>query len=172
MYETKTQRLTLRMPTKEDAHFIYELYSGDDFHQFIGDKGISTPQAALDYIQNNILHMHASKGVGLLVVVEHATNKAIGVCGLIKRDSLDAYDIGYGFLPNEYGKGYAYESSQAIIEQAKHNPDIDHIVAITTSDNIRSINLLERLGFGFERIQEKLSETTTLNLYALSLGST
>jgi len=172
MHETNTQRLTLRMVTQDDAYFIHELYSGDDFHQFIGDKGISSPQIALDYIQNNILEMHQSKGVGLLVVVLRETNRAIGVCGLIKRDTLDAYDVGYGFLPEMYGKGYAYEASQAIIGQAKHNPDIDHLVAITTSDNIRSINLLEKLGFGFERVEEKLSETTTLNLYALPLGNT
>ncbi|MFA0725160.1 GNAT family N-acetyltransferase, partial [Vibrio sp. 10N.222.49.E5] len=63
------------------------------------------------------------------------------------------------------------EAAQAIIEEAKHNADIDHLVAITTSDNIRSIALLTKLGFLFERVEDVLSESVNLNLYGLSLGN-
>ena len=95
----------------------------------------------------------------------------IGICGLIKRDSLDSHDIGYGFVPEVYGQGFAHEAAKAIIEQAKQNADIDHLVAITTSDNIRSIALLTKLGFAFERVKDVTSESFNLNLYSLSLGS-
>lgn len=171
MKAVSTARLKLRMINEFDAAFIQKLYSSEDFLRFIGDKQINSLDNAAEYIQNNILNMYLEKGVCLLLVEEKETGQPIGVCGLIKRDTLEAHDIGYGFLPEFYGKGYAFEASQAIIQQAKHKPDIDHVVAITTSDNIRSIKLLESLGFTFQRVEEILSEEVNLNLYGLHLGS-
>nr|WP_060981280.1 GNAT family N-acetyltransferase [Vibrio splendidus] len=159
------------MITPQDAAFIQRLYSSEDFLRYIGDKEINDTDKAVEYIKNNILKMHEEQGVCLLMVEMKGSLTPIGICGLIKRDSLDSHDIGYGFVPEVYGQGFAHEAAQAIIEQAKQNADIDHLVAITTSDNIRSIALLTKLGFVFERIEDVLSESVNLNLYGFSLGN-
>lgn len=171
MQAVETARLRLRMITTEDAEFIQRLYSSEDFLRYIGDKEITNTAKAEEYIENNILKMHQEKGVCLLMVEVKVTSTPIGVCGLIKRDSLESHDVGYGFAPEFYGQGYAQEAGEAIIEQAKQNADIDHLVAITTSDNIRSIALLTKLGFAFERVEDVISESVNLNLYSLSLGN-
>lgn len=171
MKEVETTRLRLRMVEQTDAVFIQALYASEDFHRYIGNKDITSPEKAALYIEDNFLKMHKEKGVCLFIVEKLDSSVPIGVCGLIKRDTLESHDIGYGFLPSEYGKGYAFEASMAILEQARHNPDIDHLVAITTSDNIRSIALLEKLGFRFQRVEEALSDNVNLNLYGLDLGS-
>lgn len=171
MQAVETARLRLRMITTEGAKFIQRLYSSEDFLRYIGDKEITNTAKAKEYIENNILKMHQDKGVCLLMVEVKATSTPIGVCGLIKRDSLESHDVGYGFSPEFYGQGYAKEAGEAIIEQAKQNADIDHLVAITTSDNIRSIALLTKLGFAFERVEDVISESVNLNLYSLSLGN-
>ena len=171
MQAVETARLRLRMITTEDAEFIQRLYSSEDFLRYIGDKEITNTAKAEEYIENNILKMHQDKGVCLLMVEVKATSTPIGVCGLIKRDSLESHDVGYGFAPEFYGQGYAKEAGEAIIEQAKQNADIDHLVAITTSDNIRSIALLTKLGFVFERVEDVISESVNLNLYGFSLGN-
>ncbi|MEZ9160833.1 GNAT family N-acetyltransferase [Vibrio lentus] len=171
MQAVETARLRLRMITPQDAVFIQRLYSSEDFLRYIGDKEITDTDKAVEYIENNILKMHQEKGVCLLVVEIKDSSTPIGVCGLIKRDNLESHDIGYGFVPEVYGQGFALEAAQAIIEQAKHNADIDHLVAIATSDNIRSIALLTKLGFVFERVEEAINESVNLNLYGLSLGN-
>ncbi|MEZ8019992.1 GNAT family N-acetyltransferase [Vibrio splendidus] len=171
MQAVETARLRLRMITPQDAAFIQRLYSTEDFLRYIGDKEITDTDKAVEYIENNILKMHQEKGVCLLVVEIKDSSTPIGVCGLIKRDTLESHDIGYGFVPEAYGQGFALEAAQAIIEQAKHNADIDHLVAITTSDNIRSIALLTKLGFVFERVEEAINESVNLNLYGFSLGN-
>ncbi|MFZ3408269.1 GNAT family N-acetyltransferase [Vibrio chagasii] len=171
MQAVETARLRLRMITTEDAEFIQRLYSSEDFLRYIGDKEITNTAKAEEYIENNILKMHQEKGVCLLMVELKATSTPIGVCGLIKRDSLESHDIGYGFVPEFYGQGFAQEAAEAIIEQAKQNADIDHLVAITTSDNIRSIALLTKLGFVFERVEDVINESVNLNLYGFSLGN-
>lgn len=43
------------------------------------------------------------------------------MCGLVKRETLDDVDIGFAFLPEFEGKGYAFESSSAVIEYAKNS---------------------------------------------------
>ena len=171
MQAVETARLRLRMSTPQDAAFIQRLYSSEDFLRYIGDKEISDVDKAVEYIENNILKMHQEKGVCLLMVEIKDSSTPIGVCGLIKRDTLESHDIGYGFVPEVYGQGFALEAAQAIIEQAKQNADIDHLVAITTSDNIRSIALLTKLGFVFERVEEAINESVNLNLYGFSLGN-
>lgn len=171
MQAVETARLRLRMITPQDAAFIQRLYSSEDFLRYIGDKEITDTDKAVEYIENNILKMHQEKGVCLLAVEIKESSTPIGVCGLIKRDILESHDIGYGFVPEVYGQGFALEAAQAIIEQAKHNADIDHLVAITTSDNIRSIALLTKLGFVFERVEEAINENVNLNLYGFSLGN-
>ncbi|MFI3275878.1 GNAT family N-acetyltransferase [Vibrio sp.] len=171
MQPVETERLRLRMITPQDAVFIQRLYSSEDFLRYIGDKEISDTEKAVEYIKNNILKMHEEKGVCLLMVEIKETSTPIGICGLIKRDTLESHDIGYGFVPEFYGQGFAREAAKAIIEQAKQNADIDHLVAITTSDNIRSIALLTKLGFVFERVEYVISESVNLNLYGFSLGN-
>lgn len=167
----ETERLRLRMITLQDAAFIQRLYSSEDFLRYIGDKEINDTEKAVEYIENNILKMHEEKGVCLLMVEIKETSTPIGICGLIKRDTLESHDIGYGFVPEFYGQGFAQEAAEAIIEQVKQNADIDHLVAITTSDNIRSIALLTKLGFVFERVEDVISESVNLNLYGFSLGN-
>lgn len=164
-----TSRLRLRMATKDDALFIQDLYSSEDFKRFVGDKQLHTKQDAERYIEENILTMYRNHGVCLLVVERLSDSTPVGVCGLIKRDQFDSYDIGYGFLPTCYGCGFGLESSLAIIEYAKQNPQIDELIAITTSDNIASQKLLSRLGFTYVKVESKLSDTIDLLLYRLPL---
>ncbi|KWU02599.1 MAG: GNAT family N-acetyltransferase [Vibrio toranzoniae] len=171
MQAVETERLRLRMITYQDAAFIQRLYSSEDFLRYIGDKEISDTEKAVEYIENNILKMHEERGVCLLMVEIKDSSTPIGICGLIKRDTLESHDIGYGLVPEFYGQGFAQEAAEAIIEQAKQNADIDHLVAITTSDNIRSIALLTKLGFVFERVEDVISESVNLNLYGFSLGN-
>ena len=170
MQPLTTERLNLRMITHDDSDFIQALYNTEDFLNDIGDKGIDSPKSAVSYIENNILKMYEDKGVCLLLVEDKHTLSALGVCGLIKRDTLEAYDIGYGYFPSVYGKGIAYEAAKAVLDDAQNRLKIKSLVAITTSNNQRSINLLERLGFSFERIEEALSESVNLDLYQLTFG--
>ena len=73
------------------------------------------------------------------------------MCGLVKREGLENVDIGYAFLPENFGRGYAYESSLAVVEFAKNKLKLKALDSITMSINKSSIKLLERLEFSFER---------------------
>ncbi|MGR5067423.1 MULTISPECIES: GNAT family N-acetyltransferase [Vibrio] len=169
MRTLNTERLILRLVSVEDAPFILELYNHPDFYRFVGDKQIRTLDEAQRYIELNMLHMQKLKGVSLLVVETKDDNQPIGICGLVKRDTLTALDIGYGYLPTAYGKGYAIEAAKAVVKFARDGMNIENLVAITKNDNIRSISLLKKLGFQYQRVEQQYDNGRTLQLYSMKL---
>ena len=168
----ETDRLVIRWLNEADAEFIHLLFNTDGFLQFVGDRNIRSIEDGRNYLQNGPLGMYQHVGIGLYMVELKSENQPLGICGLIKRDSLDDIDIGYGFLPDHAGLGYAYESAVAVVEYAKSELNLKRLVAITTSDNARSIKLLERLGLTFESNVEEPADAPALGLYATDLYPT
>ncbi len=110
--------------------------------------------------------MYERHGVGSLVVELRETGEALGICGLIKRDSLEHMDIGFAFLPQHRAKGYALESAAACMEHGRRVLGQERIVAIVTAENGSSVRLLEKLGMRFEKTVTMPGETEELQLYA------
>jgi len=109
--------------------------------------------------------MYTRLGLGLYAVELKDSFTTIGICGLIKRDLLDDVDIGYAFLPDFWGHGYAYEAAHAVIQYGKVQLKLTRIVAITSIDNDSSAKLLQKIGFRFERMIQ-LNENEQLQLFA------
>ena len=59
----------------------------------------------------------------------------------------DNYDLGYCFRSEYHAKGYAYESTKALVEFLVAECGATGFTAGTAIDNIPSCRLLERLGF-------------------------
>lgn len=152
MIVLETERLTLRWFDIQDAPFILELVNDPAWIQFIGDKRVKTLEDAKNYILNGPVDMYNKMGFGLYLVERKEDLTPLGMCGLIKRDSLEDVDIGFAFLEKFRSKGYGYESATAVIEYAVHKLGMKRIVAITSIDNAASGNLLEKVGLRFEKI--------------------
>jgi RimJ/RimL family protein N-acetyltransferase len=152
-----SERLLLRELTLADAPFILALLNDPDFHRYIGDRGIRTLLDAENYIQQGPAVSYARYGHGLYLVVRKEDGASLGICGLIKRDTLDQVDIGYAFLPQYRGQGYGIEAAQAALADGKNRLGIGQVVAIVTPGNERSVALLAKLGLVRSRLV-KLSE--------------
>jgi len=77
--------------------------------------------------------------------------------------------MGFSFLPEYESKGYGYEASVAVITLAKETFKLKKLVAITNTDNNKSIKLLETLGFTFEKKVNPFDEDKELLLFAKDL---
>ena len=152
MIVLETERLILRWLDIKDAPFILELVNDPAWIQFIGNKGVRTLEDATNYIVNGPIDMYNKLGFGLYLVERKEDLTPLGMCGLIKRDSLEDVDIGFAFLEEFRSKGYGYESASAVIDYGVQNLGLKRIVAITTIDNIHSGKLLEKVGLQFEKI--------------------
>ena len=148
----ETERLMLRRMRVEDAEFIFELVNEPAFIRNIGDKGVRTLDDARDYILSGPVASYAKFGFGLYVVVLKETGAATGICGLLKRDSLEDVDVGFALLEKFRRKGFAYESAAAVMEYGRNKLGLKRIVAITSPDNEASIRVLEKIGLQFEKM--------------------
>ena len=147
----RTDRLVLRWLDTGDAEFIHELMNDPDWLRYIGDRGIRTPEDARAYLQQGPMAMYAEHGFGLYRVELREGGTPIGICGLIKRDALEDVDIGFAFLPQFRGRGYAFEAAEGTLEFGWRTLGLSRIVAIVSPENRVSMLLLEKLGFVMER---------------------
>ncbi len=146
-----TKRLVLRRLTPEDAPFILELLNDPLFLRFVGDKGIRTVDGARDYITNGPVASYAQHGFGLFHVALKHDGTPIGMCGLLKREVLEDVDVGFAYLPQFSGHGYATEAARATIEYGRTVLGLKRIVAITAPDNAGSQNVLRKIGLRHEK---------------------
>jgi RimJ/RimL family protein N-acetyltransferase len=163
----QTERLRLCHLHCTDGPFIVELLNEPSWRRYIGDKNVHTVSDAERYIKDGPVAMYARLGFGLYLVELKERGEPIGICGLIKRDTLADIDLGFAFLSRFWGNGYAFESAAAVISHAKKSLGIDRIVAITTPGNLASGNVLRRLGFTLERAAIPIGGED-LMLYALT----
>ncbi|MFN0108630.1 MAG: GNAT family N-acetyltransferase [Blastocatellia bacterium] len=163
----ETERLRLRKLSVDDAGFIFRLLNEPSFIQNIGDKGVRTLDDARSYILNGPITSYQRFGFGLWLVETKDSAEPVGICGLLKRDQLEDVDIGYALLPEFSGKGFAVESSSGVMDYAK-SLGFSRVVAIVNPDNERSIRVLEKISFEFERMIRMSEDATELKLFASS----
>ncbi|GGZ84018.1 GNAT family N-acetyltransferase [Algibacter mikhailovii] len=166
----ETSRLILTKFTLDDAPFFMELVNTPHWIKFIGDRNIRTLKDAEQKIKSGHFKSYKSYGFGFYkVLLKEENNKAIGTCGLIKRDTLVDVDIGFAFLPNYESKGFGYESASAVMKLAKNTFNLKRLVAITNPENKKSIGLLEKLGLTFEKRIKPFEDDKELLLFAKKL---
>src|SRR4051812_13662157 len=104
MEPIETHRLILRpFDTERDAAFMLEALNDPGFIANVADRGVRTIEQAADYIREKFLPGYERYGVGYCVVELKATGEPVGMCGLLKRDTLDDFDIGYSTLERYAG---------------------------------------------------------------------
>lgn len=143
---TETERLRLEEAGPEDALFFMELMNSPGYIAFIGDRGIDSVQKAIGYIQENLVASYDNNGYGLFKMVLKERERAIGICGLLKRAYLEHTDIGYAILPEYEGKGYTFEAAKSIMEYATTILKLHPILGITKKTNRASRRLLDKIG--------------------------
>ena len=166
MKTLETDRLSLRWLATDDAAFIRRLVNDPSWLRFIGDRGVRTDDDARRYLEAGPLAMYAGLGFGLYLVETREGGQPIGLCGFVKRETLADVDLGFAFLPEFRGNGYAFEAASATMAFGSRALGLKRVVAITAQDNRPSIRLLERLGFGFERLLRLGDDADEVCLYA------
>lgn len=165
----ETDRLSLRQLTHDDAEFILELLNDPSFIRNIGDRGVRSIEDAKRYIETGPVASYARHGFGLWLVRLKESGESIGMCGLIKRDTLEDVDIGYAFLPRFWSKGYAVESARAVRDYGRDVVGLKRLVAITDPANERSVRVLEKIGMKFEKMVRLSAEDIELKLFAVDI---
>lgn len=184
----ETKRTILREIVGDDAEFILNLLNQPSFIKYIGDRNVRNVEQAREFIENRYRQSYREHGFGLYTVELKAEfdapngecladlaigdpkseieNRAIGICGFVKRDSLPDADIGFAFLPQFEKRGYAFEAATAVMLHGKETLKLARVLAITTVDNASSQKLLEKIGFRFEQLISPSDDSEKLKLFS------
>jgi RimJ/RimL family protein N-acetyltransferase len=146
----ETERLVLReLDSALDAEFIFALLNTPKFIKYIGDRGVRSVDDAAVFVEDRYRESYREHGYGLYAVKLKAGDTPIGICGFVKRDHFEHADIGFAFLPEFEGKGYGFESADAMLRYGRDTLGFKRVLAITSQDNDVSGKLLTKLGFAF-----------------------
>ncbi len=166
----ETERLVLRHFAPCNASFVIELLNDPAFLEYIGDKGVRTEVDALRYIQG-LVDGYTRLGFGLYLVVRRRDGERVGMCGLVRRDTLDDVDVGFAFLRQHWSRGYAFEAAEAVLAFAQVTLGFERIVAVVSPDNASSKRLLGKLGMRFERRLCLSADESEVELHGIVMGS-
>lgn len=146
-----TERLTLRKITIDDIDNIFKLDSNPDVVKYVGVPPVKLKEESAKMIEN-FINQYQNNGTGRLAVIEKENNQFIGWCGIkLLTDEVNGfknvYELGYRFLPEFWGKGYATESALASLDLGFNQLNAEKIYAYADIDNESSNHILTKLGF-------------------------
>jgi len=147
-----TKRLSMRPLSTEDASFIITQYNEATFLEHIGDKNIQTVDDAIESVISKAQESYRQYGIGLFLVTLRECGTPIGTCGLLQRENVKDFDIGYAVLEKYHRKGYVMEAAQALLEHVKNELGLKRVLGYTAPMNKVSIGVLEKLGFEAEGV--------------------
>jgi len=145
--EIITERLSLNLLTIDDFDFVKRLVNTEGWIAFIGDRYVHTNDDAIAYV-TKILN---TENLFYWVVRTRDNNTPVGIISFMKRTYLESFDIGFAFLPEYNGNGYAYEAAKEVLSMVSKTPGYYPVVATTVPQNAKSIKLLTKLGLHFEK---------------------
>ncbi len=163
MHHFTTDRLTLDLMAVEDAPFMFQLVNTPGWLTFIGDRKVYDLDAANAYVHK----LRNTPNANSWVVRLKDEQTPVGVISFLQRDYLEHRDIGFAFLPEYNGHGYAFEAAAKILQEMAHQHP--RILATALPANAPSVRLLEKLGLQFEKMIRVGEED--LRLYAIQKES-
>jgi RimJ/RimL family protein N-acetyltransferase len=147
-FPIETERLLLRPFTADDAEALHSIWGDPAAARFGGDwPRPETVADTLGYLEP-ILDGQAERGYALWAVVEQATGRLIGDCGLFPADGVGPeVELAYGLAPDVWGRGYATEAAAACVRAGFEQLRLERIVADVDPANAASMRVLEKAGF-------------------------
>jgi RimJ/RimL family protein N-acetyltransferase len=150
----ETDRLILRRFTEQDVDNLYELDSDPDVMRFISG-GPATPREVLadDHIPHYLNYYERFAGYGFWVIIERSTGDFLGWFHLRPMGDVpqDEPELGYRLKRSAWGKGYATEGSQALVDKAFTDLGARRVTAMTYSEHAASRRVMEKVGMRLVR---------------------
>lgn len=147
--ELQTERTVLRPLEITDANFMFELNLNHEVLKYTGDVPFVSINEARLFLRN--YRQFELYRTGRFVVLNKISGVSLGWCGLSYSPDLEEYDLGFRFFQQEWGKGYASETSLKCLQYGFENLNLDSIVGRARYDNAASIAVLAKIGMKFQK---------------------
>jgi len=145
-----TPRLLAERLTSEHWLDLRRMDQNEPFMALLG--GVRDEAGTAIYLQQNLEHWE-DYGFGLWILRDAATGVVVGRAVLRHLDveGVDEVEVGYGFVPECWGRGLATEIARACVRIGDDHLGLASIVAITTPANLASQRVMLKAGLVYER---------------------
>ena len=135
-----TERLILRRFTAADEPAYADIMTQPNVYRYLGTgQGIPREQIGrfIDQLDSTWGH-----GLGVYAVIERESGALIGHCG-VRGLPCGRKEILYAYAESTWGKGYATEAANAVLQAHTVRP----LIAVSYPENTASIGVIKKLGF-------------------------
>jgi RimJ/RimL family protein N-acetyltransferase len=150
MWVIESDRLILRRLTPDDAENVLQIVGDSETMRFYPH---TLDLAGAKQLILRHLQFYKRHGIGLWAVTIKPGMDFVGTCGLIPQDveGEQETEIGYMFVRNYWGKGYATESAIRCREYAKQELGLHRVVSLIDRDNLPSQRVAQKIGMKKEK---------------------
>lgn len=166
----ETQRLWLRQFVPEDARACFELNSIPEVLKYTGEAAPGSVEEVRQGLCERPILDYQKHGFGRWAVIFKETGELIGMAGLKHLDDLQEVDLGYRLFPKYWGLGLATEACRPCIDYGFDQFRLPRILGLVDPQNVRSVRVLQKLGFLFDSMIEYRSQPTAKYLRVVSPG--
>ena len=146
----ETSRLHLRLLTAADTDFVFRHFGDPAVAQHLLDEPPLTDIAQAEAIIRFYLEPEG-KSYNRWGIALKTNRQLIGTCGFHKWDKAHRRaEVGYDLSPAYWGQGYMAEALQAALQNGFERMELHRIDALVYVENVRSVRLLQKLGFQIE----------------------
>jgi [ribosomal protein S5]-alanine N-acetyltransferase len=140
-----SERLSYHKFTLADIGDYLSWYTHDEVMKHITGRGLTKPEAEARFkIALGINEQYAD--AGFYAVRKRGADLFIGIAKFVFTETHEA-EVGYGMLPEYWGKGYASEILDCMVKNARKHHRITKLVAIVNPENHASKKVLAKKGF-------------------------
>jgi RimJ/RimL family protein N-acetyltransferase len=160
-----TGRLTLRPFAEGDLDAFAAIWADEETTRYVG--GVKTREGTWLKLAGYLGHW-VLRGYGQWAVVETASGRLIGRCGLWNPVGWPELEVGWTLERSTWGQGFATEAGERAIAWAREELGLTRIASCIVPGNERSIAVAERLGMSFDRM-DTFPEGHEAAVYAMAL---
>lgn len=146
----ETERLVLRnwQDYPADRNVFFRLNSDPQIMRFFPKQRTRDESDALFDKVGTLIESH---GYGWAAACRKDTGEPVGFTGVAPVDYfsaafLPADEIGWRFIPEVWGRGFATEAAAALLEHARTELALKKVVAFAVKTNLPSIAVMRRIG--------------------------
>ncbi|MES3037305.1 MAG: GNAT family N-acetyltransferase [Bdellovibrionota bacterium] len=148
MNKFESQRAKLRRFTLDDEEHMRLLESDPEIMRYTPSKVPQTAEQTKEKLATLVATQKVDDKFGIWAAEEKSTRNFIGWF-MLREGDLPHPELGFMIIKDQWGKGFATEISEAIVQYGMVDLNLSGISARTTVDNVRSIRVLEKVGFKF-----------------------
>jgi RimJ/RimL family protein N-acetyltransferase len=148
--EMLTERLRLVRPTLADFDDLFTLHNDPRMRGTLGPPAEESEGRVRT--QRHVDHWN-QQGWGWWIARDRTTNTFLGRGGLRHQlvNDRDEIELGYGFIPEVWGRGLATELARESVRVAFEVLNLPSLTSFTLPTNGASRRVMEKVGFMFER---------------------